>query len=181
MTTFIIIAILCLVVYKFVMKKIDTDEAKHYRNRSVKDFKPLAQEAMTDMFSGMTVRQKSAVLDLMSLLAGFGPGTFAYISKINHLMKIASNNMHISANEYKKYKHSFFENQNGLVTELKSINDKAVLDCLFLSFFSVVSETKSEQAVSALLKIYSQLGYTEDDCLHILQKTEALSQMFDTH
>lgn len=180
MKTVLIILGIILVIgcYHYIMKKIDRDEAAS-RKRSIRDSeldsKPL--QAVNDLYSGLTTKQKAAVLELMMALAGFGPGTPAFISKVNNLMKTASDYMQISASEYKRYKFSLGD-LDGIVSTLKAINDRQVLDCLFLSFFSVVVESKSQQALSALLNIYSQFGYSEDDCFHIVQKAKAVSQSF---
>lgn len=136
---FIILSIIVVIVcYKYAMRKIDRDEAD-FRNHSMDSHEEgnEVQNPVNDFYSKMTVRQKSAVLDLMSALAGFGPCAPSYFAKVNNLMKTASTYMNISVSEYSKFKQSFGD-LDGLTRELKSIKDKNVLDSLFLSFFSVV-------------------------------------------
>ena len=116
-------------------------------------------------------------MNLMMVLGGSCPPTPAAISEINKIMTYAGRSMGISGREYKSYTDSF-EGVRGMISELKGVKDRTVMDTLFLSFFSVVSVGKSEQALSALLNIYSEFGYTEDDCYAILQKAEALSRRF---
>jgi len=134
-------------------------------------------QEVKDLYSGMTMRQKAAAMNLMMVLGGSCPPTPAAISEINKIMTYAGRSMGISGREYKSYTDSF-EGVRGMISELKGVKDRTVMDTLFLSFFSVVSVGKSEQALSALLNIYSEFGYTEDDCYAILQKAEALSRRF---
>ena len=134
-------------------------------------------QAVKDIYSGMTMRQKAAAMNLMMILGSSCPPTPACISEINKIMTYAGKSMGISGREYKSYTDSF-GNVNGMIGELKGVKDKTVMDALFLAFFSVVSVGKSEQGLSALLNIYSEFGYTEEDCYAILQKTEAFSRHF---
>lgn len=138
---------------------------------------PYIPKEVKDLYSGITMKQKAAAMNLMMVLGGSCPPTPACISEINKIMTFAGQSMGISGAEYKSYTDSF-GGVRGMINELKSIHDKGVLDSLFLSFFSVVSVAKSEQALTALLNIYSEFGYTEEDCLEIIEKTEALSRMF---
>ena len=123
------------------------------------------------------MRQKAAAMNLMMVLGGACPPTPACISEVNKIMTFAGRSMGISGAEYKSYTDSF-GGVKGMINELKTVQDKGAMDSLFLSFFSVVSVAKSEQAMAALLNIYSEFGYSEEDCLEIIEKTEALSRMF---
>lgn len=134
-------------------------------------------QAVKDMYSGMTMRQKAAAMNLMMVFGGSCPPTPAAISEVNKIMTYAGRSMGISGKEYKSYTDSY-GGVKGMISELKGIKDRTVMDALFLSFFSIVSIGKSEQALSALLNIYSEFGYTEEDCYAILQKTEAISRHF---
>lgn len=133
-------------------------------------------QEVKELYSGLTMRQKAAAMNLMMVLGGSCPPTPSCISEVNKIMTIAGRSMQISGAEYKSYTDSF-GSIKGMVNELKGIKDKGVMDSLFLSFFSIVSVGKSEQALAALLNIYSEFGYSEDDCMEILNKMEAFSRM----
>ena len=133
-------------------------------------------DAVNGLYSGMTLRQKAAVMNLMMALAGAGPDTPEYIAQINKLMSIEGAYLQITSEQYKSYTESF-GGLEGLVNELKGIHDKSILETLFLSFFSIVAESKSERALVILLHVYSELGFSEEDCYKIIQKAEALSNM----
>lgn len=134
-------------------------------------------EEVKELYSGMTFDQKAAAMSIMFVLAGSCPPDPAAISQIDKIMGIAANSMGISASQYKSRIDSFGSIQ-GMVNVLKGVHDKVVLESLFLSYMSVVKVGKSEQAMQALLNIYSQLGYAEEDCINIIKKTNALSQAF---
>jgi len=135
-----------------------------------------ALKAVNDLYSGMTLKQKAAAMNLMMVLAGAGPNTPAYIAEINKLMSMAGSYMQITGEQYKSYT-SYFGDYRGMVNELKGVNNRAIYDSLFLSFFSIISVAKSEQALNVLLSIYSEFGYTEEDCYNVIQKADALSKM----
>lgn len=146
--------------------------SSHKRVNNVNKYE--APDVVKELYSDMTLRQKAAAMNLMFVLAGSCPPNPSCISQIDKIMGMAANNMQISANQYKSLRDSFGGVQ-GMIDELKGVHNKGALDTIFLSLFSVVSVGRSEQAMQALLNIYSQLGYSEDDCLEIVQKANALS------
>jgi len=148
----------------------------HHSFSSISQTNEVPQE-VKNLYSGMTMRQKAAAMNLMMVLGGSCPPTPSCISEVNKIMTFAGHSMQITGPQYKSYTESF-GNVRGMIEELKSIQNKGVMDALFLSFFSIVSVGKSEQALTVLLNIYSEFGYSEDDCLKIIKKTEALSRMF---
>lgn len=168
-------------VYAFLLENTAIICASHVRVQnssfSSNRLKIDVPQEIKDLYSGMTMRQKAAAMNLMMVLGGSCPPTPACVSEINKIMTIAGRSMGISGAEYKSYTDSF-GGVWGMIDELKEIGDKGVMDSLFLSFFSIVSVGKSEQGLIALLNIYSKFGYTEDDCLEIVEKSEALSRMF---
>lgn len=149
--------------------------SSHQRVNNAKKYE--VPDVVKELYSDMTIRQKAAAMNLMFVLAGSCPPNPSCISQIDKIMGMAANGMQISAQQYKSLRDSFGGVQ-GMVDELKGVHNKGALDSIFLSLFSVVSVGKSEQAMQALLNIYSQLGYSEDDCLEIVEKTEVLSRMF---
>ena len=172
----IIIGVVGLIFAFNARSKIDQEEKSSNSFSSANNSFDVPQE-MKDLYSGMTMKQKAAAMNIMTILGGSCPGTPSNISKINQIMTIAGRSMQITGNQYKSYTDSF-GGIKGMINELKNVNDRAIMDSLFLSFFSIVSIGKSEQAMTVLLGIYSEFGYSEDDCLEILQKTQALSNTF---
>lgn len=134
-------------------------------------------QEVKDLYSVMTVRQKAAAMNLMWLLGAFCHQKRECVSEINKITTIAERSMGISKATYRSYRESLGDFKD-ITNELKNIRDKCVMDYLFLSFYSVVSVSKSKQAMAVLLKIYSECGYTEDDCLEILKISNTISRMF---
>lgn len=156
------------------MNSINMICSSHQRANNAEKYE--APDVVKELYADMTLRQKAAAMNLMVVLAGSCPPNPSCISQINKIMGMAANNMQISANQYKSLRDSFGGVQ-GMIDELKGVHNKGALDTIFLSLFSVVSVGKSEQAMQALLNIYSQLGYSEDDCLEIVQKANAFSRL----
>ena len=68
---------------------------------------PDIPQEVKDIYSGMTMRQKAAAMNLMMVLGGSCPPTPACISEVNKIMTFAGRSMGISGAEYKSYTDSF--------------------------------------------------------------------------
>ena len=53
--------------------------------------------------------------------------------------------------------------------------DRGALEKLFWAFYCIVAAGKNEQAVRVLLAVYEDLGFSEQDCLNILNKRTGIN------
>ena len=71
-----------------------------------------------------------------------------------------------------------FDSMDKIIDVLSSVKNKGFMDQLLFSCFCVVSINKSEQGANALSAIFSRFGYSDDDCVEVIKKINALGQMF---
>lgn len=122
----------------------------------------------SNVYSSLTQRQKMAAMNLMMAFGGSCPNTPQNIEKINHIMTVEGGKMGVSGEQV----HSACDTFSGMpdmVNALKGIN-RGALESLFWAFYCIVAVGKSAQAVQVLLGVYRDLGFSEQDCLSILEK-----------
>lgn len=126
------------------------------------------QDIPENVYSRMSHYQKLAAMNLMMAFAGSCSGSPHEISKINHIMTQESQLMGISGNEMHAAT-SRFNGMKGMADALKG-TDRRVLEELFWAFYCIVAVGKDSQAVQILLLIYKDYGFSEQDCVSILEK-----------
>ena len=61
-----------------------------------------------------------------------------------------------------------FSGMPGMVNTLKGANRKA-LESLFWAYYCIIAVGKSAEAVQVLLGVYKDLGFSEQECITILE------------
>lgn len=120
------------------------------------------------VYSSMSFRQKVAAMNLMTFFGGSCSGNPQEINKINHIMTVSGREMGISEDEV----HAGWSNFSGMEDMVNAIKDvdRSALERLFWSYFCIVGVGKSPEAVQMLLGVYRKLGFTEEECISILEK-----------
>lgn len=121
----------------------------------------------SDVYSSLTQRQKLAAMNLMTVFGGSCPGTSENLDKINHIMSVEGGKMGVTGTEV----HAAMDTFSGMpdmVNTLKGANRK-VLESLFWAYYCIVAVGKSPQAVQVLLGVYKDWGFSEQECLTILE------------
>ena len=121
----------------------------------------------TNVYSSLTQRQKLAAMNLMTVFGGSCPGTSQNIDKINHIMTVEGGKMGVSGAQVHAAMDSF-SGMPGMVDALKGAN-RSALESLFWAYYCIVAVGKSAQAVQVLLGVYGQFGFSEKECLSILE------------
>lgn len=129
--------------------------------------KPSQVSNPSNSYSALTQRQKLAAMNLMTVFGGSCPGTTQNIDKINHIMSVEGSKMGLSGAEVHAAKDTF-SGMPGMVNTLKGSNRKALED-LFWAYYCIVAVGKSAQAVQVLLGVYKDLGFSEQECIAILE------------
>lgn len=129
-------------------------------------FKKETPEA--NVFDSLTQREKLAALNLMVVFGGSSSGTPLELDRINRiiseeaaLMKISPQEMHNGFN--------LFSGMDDMIDNIKKINKRA-LERLFWAYYRIFAASRSEQGVFVLMKIYRNLGFSEVDCVNILEQ-----------
>lgn len=123
--------------------------------------------ANSSVYSSLSQRQKIAAMNLMTVFGGSCPGTSQNIDKINHIMTVEGGKMGVSGAQVHAAMDSF-SGMPDMVDALKGAN-RSALESLFWAYYCIVAVGKSAQAVQVLLGVYRQLGFSEQDCLTILE------------
>ena len=120
-----------------------------------------------NVYDNLTHKQKLAAMNLMVVFGGSCSGTEFELNKINHIMSSEGQSMGISGNEMRAGSVKF-KGMEGMVDALIGANKQA-LEKLFWALYCIVAVGKSEQSVHVLLGVYKKLGFSEQDCLNILE------------
>ena len=121
-----------------------------------------------NVYSRLTHHQKLAAMNLMMAFAGSCSGSPQEISKINHIMTQEGHLLGISGNEM----HAATSRFNGMKGMADALNgaDRRALEELFWAFYCIVAVGKDSQAIRILMLIYKDYGFSEQDCISILEK-----------
>ena len=132
-----------------------------------------AKENVVNVYSNLTYNQKLAAMNLMMVFGGSCSGTAQELSKINHIMTQEGRMLGVTATEMHAAT-SRFSGMKGMSDALIGA-DRGALEKLFWAFYCIVAAGKNEQAVRVLLAVYEDLGFSEQDCLNILNKRTGIN------
>lgn len=119
-------------------------------------------------YSRLTQNQKLAALNLMLVFGGSCSGTPAELSKINHIMAKESEKMGITSAQFHA-SNSMFSGMKHMADSLKGADRDALAE-LFWAYYCIAAVGQQEEAVHVLMSIYRDYGFTENDCVGILER-----------
>ena len=131
------------------------------------DFFKKNNTQISNVYDYLSNKQKLAAMNLMVVFGGSCSGTEYELNKINHIMASEGQAMRISGNEMRAGS-SQFNGMEEMVNALVGANRHA-LEKLFWAFYCIVAVGKSEQAAHVLLGVYNKFGFSEQECLNILE------------
>lgn len=121
-----------------------------------------------NVYSKLTHYQKLAAMNLMMVFGGSCSGSPQELSKINHIMTQEGQMLGVSVAEMHAAT-SRFSGMKGMSDTLKGADRKA-LEKLFWAFYCIIAIGKDPQAAQVLMIIYKDYGFSEQDCIAILEK-----------
>lgn len=121
----------------------------------------------SNVYSSLTQRQKLAAMNLMTVFGGSCPGTSQNIDKINHIMSVEAGKMGVTGAEV----HAAMDTFSGMVDMVNALKgaNRIALESLFWAYYCIVAVGKSSQAVQVLLKVYEDWGFSEQECITLLE------------
>ena len=125
-------------------------------------------ELLREAYSTLTWNQKIAALNLMMSYGGACSGTPQEIKKINHIMTVEANAMGVTAEQMQAGINDF-SSMNEMANALIGVN-KTALENLFWAFYNIIAVGRNEQAAHMLVSMYRDFGFSEEDCISILEK-----------
>ena len=141
--------------------------SSHVRKTTANSSQSTNVSNSSDVYSYLTQRQKLAAMNLMTVFGGSCPGISQNLDKINHIMSVEGGKMRVTRAEV----HAAMDTFSGMpdmVNTLKGANRKA-LESLFWAYYCIVAVGKSAQAVQVLLGVYKDWGFSEQECVAILE------------
>ncbi len=123
--------------------------------------------ANNSVYSSLSQQQKMAAMGLMTVFGGSCSGTPQNIDKINHIMTVEGGKMGVSGAQVHAA-YDTFSGMHDMVNTLKGVN-RSALESLFWAYYCIVAVGKSAQAVQVLLGVYKDLGFSEQECISILE------------
>lgn len=175
----IILVLILVAAFIFFAMNSKNEEPKKTNNRSMttSDAAYIMDDAIKGAWGDVTQEQRLASANLLTVFGATCDGSAGQIHQVNDIMASYCGLMNISAASMKA-SQSKYGSINDIVDVLKTVHNRSFLDQLLYSCFCIVSINKSEQGANALSAIFGKLGYTDDDCVNVIQKINALGQMF---
>lgn len=121
-----------------------------------------------NVYSKLTHYQKLAAMNLMMAFGGSCSGSPQELSKINYIMTEEGRLLGVSGEEMHA-STSCFSGMKGMSDALKDA-DKSSLEKLFWAFYCIIAVGKNPQAAQVLMAIYKDYGFSERECISILEK-----------
>ena len=124
--------------------------------------------ANNSIYTSLSQRQKLAAMNLMKIFGSTCPCIPQNLDKINHIMSVEAGMMEVSSAQI----HAAWDTFSGMpdmVNTLKGAN-RSALESLFWAYYCIVAVGKSAQAVQVLLGVYRNLGFSEQECVDILER-----------
>lgn len=125
-------------------------------------------EETNTVYSTLSLRQKYAAMALMMVFGGSCSGSPYEINKIDHIMSQEGKKMGVTGAQVHSAM-SQFSDIDDMVTPLIGANRQALSE-LFWAHYCIVAVGKQEPAVQMLMGIYNKLGFSDDDCIAILER-----------
>ena len=129
-------------------------------------FMNLLRNSGINVYDELTQREKLAALNLMVVFGGSGSGNIIELKRINSIiseeakiMRVPPYEMHIQQ----------FSGMVDMIESIKNINKNA-LERLFWAYYRIFAACKSKEGILVLWKIYNELGFSESDCVKILEE-----------
>lgn len=112
--------------------------------------------------------QKLAAMTLMKTFGGTCAPTKDNLAKINHIMTVVGTGMCMSPQECSKG-YDAFPTMVDSVNALKGA-DRHALGNIFWALFCIVQCSNDLHALQCLITVYSELGFTQEDCIKIIER-----------
>ena len=140
---------------KLITRKVDANSA----------------ESSLEVYSSLTVEQKLAAMNLMTVLGGSCDGSSSQISKINNIMTENSKNLGLTLGQFNLSRQRFTSLES-MLEVLKTVDNKPAMDALLVQFFRIIAVNRSTEGGLFLMGIYEKLGYTEDQFTKVLENVK---------
>lgn len=174
----ILVLVLVIAVIFFVVNSNNKESKKtEPRSMTTAEAADTINDAVKGAWGNVTQEQRLASANLLTIFCATCDGSAGQIHQVNDIIASYCGLMNISSASMRASRSKYGSIED-IVNVLKTVQNRSFLDQLLYSCFCIVSINKSEQGANVLSAIFGKLGYTDDDCVNVIQKINALGQMF---
>ena len=132
-----------------------------------------------DLFTNLSQTQKFAMVTMLASLAA-APANAERAAMAQRMMFTDAEMMGITQNMMLNYMQTHTKsNPQVLISTLKTITDRYVLEWLIYCGFGIISVNQNDDAFCIFCDWGEQLGYKPEDIERIVKKTEAICNQFN--
>lgn len=132
-------------------------------------------EMASDIYKGLTLDQKWAILSSQFMFAEFAKGTSGegQAAEMGVFMAVS---LKLSPSQMQQYLPKF-ANLDLMMNTLKTIENKNVLESVLYNSYGICMLSGKSSAMNVLYQVFGQLGYSRQDVEDVVQKVEAIGNM----
>ncbi|WP_028909789.1 hypothetical protein [Prevotella sp. AGR2160] len=169
----IIIGIVVVLVIVLNNKKSESGNHSSYGNTAS------MENLFNDMYKDLSKSQREALLDLASMFATHIGASSGNMNAVNSIFVPYSHMLGFNkAETMKRWGNLSGFNPKNMVSVLKTIDDKGVMDMALYTCFSLVNINRDPTMVDLVGGIFNQLGYEDEEIISTVKKIQALGTMF---
>lgn len=173
----LILILVAAVIFFALNSKNERPKKTEDRSMTTSEAASIMDDAIKGAWGNVTQEQKLASANLLTIFGATCDGSAGQIHQVNDIIASYCGLMNISATSMRASR-SQYKSMEDILEVLKTVQDRSFLDQLLYSCFCIVSINKSEQGANLLSAVFEKLGYTDDDCVNVIQKINAIGQMF---
>lgn len=173
----LILILVAAIIFFTVNSKNEKSKKTEERSMTTSEATSIMDNAVKGAWGNVTQEQRLASANLLTIFGATCDGSAGQIHQVNDIIASYCGLMNISAASMRASRSKYGSIED-IVNILKTVQNKSFLDQLLYSCFCIVSINKSEHGANVLSVVFEKLGYTDDDCVNVIQKINALGQMF---
>lgn len=143
-------------------------------NTNIKSESSINSSIPKTVYSSLSHRQKIAAMNIMNIFGNYSQEALLFQDKICHIMDCEGLKMGVSCSEAFNYVNTF-SGMRDMVRTLKGSNREA-LENLFFAYYCIIATYKSENAIKVLMNVYHDLGFSELECVEILEQATGIKK-----
>lgn len=133
---------------------------------------------MADMYRGLIDPQKYSIMGVLFFFQGFSLGN-ANANEANKMVYFMASALEVGIPEAMDFVERRLNTGDKLIRGLQTIKDRAVLDSVLYNCFGLAKISHKDEAFAAMIELFKEVGYTENEMFNTVQKIEALGNMFN--
>lgn len=134
---------------------------------------------VSDMYQNLSIQQRCTIMNLLFFFQGFSMGR-SNAEEANKIVFFMADSLAVTILQAMSYAETYNNDADRLICNLKTINDRVVLDSVLYNCFGLVKISGQDDGFEVLMEIFSELGYTQATIKKTIEKIEALGRLFNS-